>query len=402
MNILSKKVRKHLTWGILALVLLAVVLFGAFKLYTKDYYRTESDVIAGLEATFDSVHTFSDENGMVFLPSDGNYQAVITFYPGGKVEYTAYSGLLYRLAEDGYVCLLPKMTDNLAILEKNAVEGMKNAHPEEIASVESLDWYLAGHSLGGVAASDYLADVIEKGENTYRGLILCASYVTRDFSGSDIRLLSVYGSNDKVLKMKSYEDSKAFWPKDSFEYVIEGGIHSFFGNYGIQDGDGEPLITNDEQLDCAADVIYSWIAGSVDEKSVSGTAEEPMEAETTEKAVPSIDREGVYTSKEDVALYIHTYGELPGNFITKKEAGKLGWNGGSLEDYAPGKCIGGDYFGNYEGLLPEEETREYRECDIDTLGKKRGPKRIIYSNDGYIYYTEDHYESFELLYGPED
>ena len=105
-----------------------------------------------------------------------------------------------------------------------------------------------------------------------------------------------------------------------------------------------------------------------------------------------------YTTKEDVALYIHTYGCLPDNFITKNEARKLGWEGGSLEPYAPGKCIGGDRFGNYEGLLPED--RDYRECDIDTLGaKSRGAKRIVFSDDGLIYYTEDHYESFELLYG---
>lgn len=117
----------------------------------------------------------------------------------------------------------------------------------------------------------------------------------------------------------------------------------------------------------------------------------------------SIEYDASYTSAEDVALYLHTYGELPPNFITKKEAQKLGWPGGSLEEYAPGKCIGGDYFGNYEGLLPEKEGRTYRECDIDTLGaKSRGAERIVYSNDGLIYYTPDHYESFELLYGEED
>ena len=103
-----------------------------------------------------------------------------------------------------------------------------------------------------------------------------------------------------------------------------------------------------------------------------------------------------------MALYLYTYGELPDNFITKKQAKKLGWSGGSLEQFAPGKCIGGDYFGNYEGLLPEKKGREYHECDIDTLGRsKRGAKRIIYSNDGLIYYTDDHYKSFELLYGEE-
>ena len=130
---------------------------------------------------------------------------------------------------------------------------------------------------------------------------------------------------------------------------------------------------------------------------------EPSSAVSSEAVYdePSLDEAGTYTSKEDVALYLHIYGQLPSNFITKKEAKKLGWSGGGLEEYAPGMCIGGDYFGNYEGLLPED--KEYHECDIDTLGKKsRGAKRIIYSDDGYIYYTEDHYESFELLYEPGD
>ena len=128
-------------------------------------------------------------------------------------------------------------------------------------------------------------------------------------------------------------------------------------------------------------------------------AEEPAEAAAE---TPAIDEDGIYTSKVDVALYLHTYGHLPSNFITKKEAEKLGWSGGSLEPYAPGKCIGGSHFGNYEGILPEKDGRSYTECDIDTLGAdKRGAKRIVFSNDGLIYYTEDHYETFELLYGEE-
>jgi len=124
--------------------------------------------------------------------------------------------------------------------------------------------------------------------------------------------------------------------------------------------------------------------------------------EETEEPETLIDEFGSYTSKDDVALYIHTYGRLPGNFITKSEAEKLGWTGGSLEPYAPGKCIGGSYFGNYEGLLPKKAGRTYTECDIDTLGASgRGAKRIVFSNDGLIYYTDDHYESFTLLYGEE-
>ena len=115
-----------------------------------------------------------------------------------------------------------------------------------------------------------------------------------------------------------------------------------------------------------------------------------------------LPEDGTYSSKEEVSLYLHQYGHLPSNFITKKEAEALGWQGGSLEPYAPGMCIGGSRFGNYEGLLPEKDGRTYTECDIDTLGAdKRGAKRIVFSNDGLIYYTKDHYESFELLYGEE-
>lgn len=124
----------------------------------------------------------------------------------------------------------------------------------------------------------------------------------------------------------------------------------------------------------------------------------PVTEAVTEETQEYLDPYGSYTSKEDVALYIHLYGDLPLNFMTKKQARDLGWEKGSLEPVAPGMCIGGDYFGNYEGLLPED--REYTECDIDTLGKSsRGAKRIVFSDDGLIYYTEDHYESFELLYG---
>ena len=118
---------------------------------------------------------------------------------------------------------------------------------------------------------------------------------------------------------------------------------------------------------------------------------------------PSISEDGTYTTKEEVSEYINLYGHLPSNFITKKEAKNLGWvsSEGNLNEVAPGMSIGGDYFGNYEGLLPEAEDRDYYECDIDFDGTYRNEKRIVFSNDGLVYYTEDHYESFELLYGEE-
>ena len=129
---------------------------------------------------------------------------------------------------------------------------------------------------------------------------------------------------------------------------------------------------------------------------------EATEAPSEDPTEAPIDENGTYTSKDDVALYIHTYGHLPSNFVTKSEARKKGWEGGSLEDYYPGCSIGGDVFGNREGILPTKKGRTYYECDIDTKGKKsRGAKRIVFSNDGLIYYTEDHYETFTLLYGEE-
>ena len=113
-----------------------------------------------------------------------------------------------------------------------------------------------------------------------------------------------------------------------------------------------------------------------------------------------LDEEGWYYSAEEVSEYLYTYGYLPGNFITKDDARALGWEGGSVERYAPGCAIGGDVFGNREGILPKEKGRTYYECDIDTNGQNsRGAKRLVFSDDGLIYYTEDHYESFTLLYG---
>ena len=128
----------------------------------------------------------------------------------------------------------------------------------------------------------------------------------------------------------------------------------------------------------------------------------PAPSPAAASAQARIAKDGEYTTKDEVALYIRTYkGALPRNFITKREARALGWTGGPLEPFAPGKSIGGDRFGNMEGYLPKQY--HYTECDIDTIGKKsRGVKRIVFADGGVlVYYTEDHYETFELLYGEE-
>lgn len=155
-------------------------------------------------------------------------------------------------------------------------------------------------------------------------------------------------------------------------------------------------------------LLFTGCAGKGTVRTTSQDVKQGTSAPVTETTAPpeeseppqaALDADGEYTSKEDVALYLHLYGKLPVNFITKKQAQKLGWESGDLWRYAEGKSIGGDRFGNYEGLLPED--KDYKECDIDYHGGKRNAKRIVFSADGFIYYTGDHYESFELLYGEE-
>ena len=154
-----------------------------------------------------------------------------------------------------------------------------------------------------------------------------------------------------------------------------------------------------EVVDILGEVDWDEVANAIEQAQTSlGNTDN---SGSNEDDPSGLNEDGSYTSKDDVALYLWVYGRLPDNFITKKEAEKLGWPGGSLEPYAPGCCIGGDRFGNYEGILPEGVT--YTECDIDTMGaKSRGAKRIVFSSDGYIYYTDDHYESFTVLWFTEN
>lgn len=127
----------------------------------------------------------------------------------------------------------------------------------------------------------------------------------------------------------------------------------------------------------------------------------PQTSEPSQRAaVPQVpEKDGFYYDLEQVVLYLDAYGQLPPNYITKDEARRLGWQGGSVEDYQKGAAIGGDRFGNREGLLPSEQGRTYTECDLDTQGQpSRGAKRLVFSNDGLYFYTEDHYESFDQVF----
>ena len=114
---------------------------------------------------------------------------------------------------------------------------------------------------------------------------------------------------------------------------------------------------------------------------------------------PAVDEDGEYTEKDELALYIHLYGHLPGNFVTKAEAEAAGWTCGAVGKTLPGKSIGGDRFYNREGLLPKASGRVWTECDVGERRNTRGGERIVFSNDGLVYYSPDHYDSFELLYG---
>jgi len=186
-------------------------------------------------------------------------------------------------------------------------------------------------------------------------------------------------------------------------------LFMLFALFGCTEKDINSAIEIAEQLlseDTVADTAESASSVNTDTETDIPPPEETTSApeitSTPETASAPIDEDSYYYSRDDVALYLHTYNKLPSNFITKAEAEELGWSGGSVERYLEGAAIGGDKFGNREGLLPQKSGRTYRECDIDTNGaSSRGAKRIVYSNDGLIYYTDDHYESFTLLYGEE-
>lgn len=129
--------------------------------------------------------------------------------------------------------------------------------------------------------------------------------------------------------------------------------------------------------------------------SSPGDVSAPGDSSEEYETVTLPDPDGYYYDLEGVVLYLDTYDQLPPNYITKAEARDLGWEGGSVERYLEGAAIGGDRFGNREGLLPAQSGRSYTECDLNTDGAgSRGAERLIFSNDGLYFYTEDHYESF--------
>ena len=184
---------------------------------------------------------------MYFFDGPGSGTAVI-FYPGAKVEEKAYASLMHMLAEQGTDCFLLKLPFRMAVFAPNA--------PDDIIAEYDYDrWYLMGHSLGGIVAAEYNA----KNPDDTDGVILLASYPTKPLPDSE-RMLSIYGTEDGVLSASGYEKNRANLPSGFTETVIDGGCHSYFGNYGMQKGDGEPFMSREEQQLMTAAAVAEFLS----------------------------------------------------------------------------------------------------------------------------------------------
>ena len=233
---------------ILLVLLAALMLCGGFAAaYVNDYYHAE-EIAAKAMAAGDGVEISRWEDGTIVFGPQAPTVGLI-FYPGGKVEYTAYAPLMGTCAQRGILCVLVKMPCNLAVLNANAADGIAERFPQ----VEQ--WYIGGHSLGGAMAASYAA----KHSDTLDGLILLAAYSTADLTNTGLAVLSVYGSEDGVLNLEKYEGYRSNLPENAEESILQGGCHAYFGSYGAQDGDGIPTITNEQQVRWTADKIAEWI-----------------------------------------------------------------------------------------------------------------------------------------------
>ena len=228
------------------LAVLLVIGIGSYA-YLSDYYHADEMAMAAMAYQTDSVQTEQNGDVIWFVPEDPT--AGLIFYPGGKVEYTAYAPLLRACAENGILCALVRMPGNLAVLDANAADGLQQEHPE------ITTWYIAGHSLGGAMAANYAA----AHDGDYDGLILLAAYSTKDLTGTTLRVLSVYGSEDGVMNQESYEKNRSNLPADTTEVVLDGGCHAQFGSYGTQDGDGIPTISGEEQIRQTVEAIAAFV-----------------------------------------------------------------------------------------------------------------------------------------------
>lgn len=228
----------------LAAVLLALLV--GWAVYVGDYYSADETAVTAMAGS-ETVSVQNTEKMTVFAPE--NPTAGFLFYPGGKVESTAYAPLMLALAERDVLCVLIPMPCNLAVLQPNAAEGIPELFPE----IEN--WYIGGHSLGGSMAASFGA----KHPEELKGLVLLAAYSTVDLADSGLDVLSIYGSEDGVLNMEKYENCHRNLPETAVEVIIQGGNHALFGSYGAQDGDGEAGISAAGQIQFAAEAIADFM-----------------------------------------------------------------------------------------------------------------------------------------------
>lgn len=227
------------------------ILIGVISLaYAGNYYHVSNSIVSAMEMGYDDIMVTTDDDMVVFSPTkEDDIHVGMIFYPGGKVQREAYAPLMIRCAKNGITCVLVHMPDNLAILDTNAADGIIERFP----AVDK--WYMAGHSLGAAAASMYIDEHIDE----FAGLILLGAYSAKDISDTDLRVLSIYGSEDGILNRKKYEKNKTYLPEEFEELVIDGGCHAYFGCYGEQKGDGKAKINDVMQINITADAIIDFV-----------------------------------------------------------------------------------------------------------------------------------------------
>lgn len=247
---MQHKKRKNILIVLGVLVLILAIATSTFG-YLSDAYEPQRPAIEALQSTND-VTVIQGESYISFEPKEHNFDSGLIFYQGGKVEEEAYAPLMKSLAEKGISVYLVRMPFNLAVFNSDAAEEVIKDH-EEISN-----WYLSGHSLGGVMAASFA----EKQAEEFEGIIFLASYPAGEFSASSLDILSIYGSNDEVLNGGAYTESFNQVLNEQ-EKIIEGGNHAQFGNYGPQKGDGSATITTGEQQQITVDAIIYFIEETV-------------------------------------------------------------------------------------------------------------------------------------------
>lgn len=242
---LFKNKKYAISIAIIGGIVAFLIIFSA--VYVSDYYRTDKEAVEQFGISQNTTKKEISDRVMAFIPEEK--MAGLIFYPGGKVEHTAYEPLMSALADKGIASVLVKMPLNLAVLDMNAADGIR----EQFSDIDK--WYIGGHSLGGSMAAMYAA----KNADYFEGLVLLGAYSTADLSTDVVDVLSIYGSEDRVMNRDKYDEYKSNLPSDFTEYIIEGGCHAGFGMYGAQKGDGVPTMTGEEQLKITAEKIVDFI-----------------------------------------------------------------------------------------------------------------------------------------------